>query len=70
MINDSLQLAITNAITVDDDSVWELTINVIVTSQGRWERKSCKKAKEELDNFLRYLLDSSSGMSPRFQLAG
>ena len=34
MINDSLQLAITNAITVDDDSVWELTINLIVTSQG------------------------------------
>ena len=70
MINDSLQLAITNAITVDDDSVWELTINVIVTSQGRWERTSCKKAKEELGNFLRYLLDSSSGMSPRFQIAG
>ena len=34
MIHDSLQLAITNAITVDDDSVWELMINVTVTSQG------------------------------------
>ena len=34
MINNSLQLTITNAITVDDDSVWELTINLIVTSQG------------------------------------
>ena len=34
MIHDSLQLAITNTITVDDDSVWELMINVIVTSQG------------------------------------
>ena len=31
MANDSLQLAITNTITVDDNSVWELTINLIVT---------------------------------------